>query len=142
MKSMPEEIKQKLRRISKLNKEVSDLSSEVYDILEGYGMNMDIFDEYTENDNFVAVINGGENNIEDDIKEIEKAFLKILNKNNIIKQKGKYIPCCYKCKNNDFPNSFNRKDYHCDGHKFICKNCGEVLWMTNEEYDKLDVKVR
>jgi len=137
---MPKEIKQKLRRISKLNKEVSDLSSEVYDILEGYGINMDDFDDYTENENFVAVINGGEDNIEDYIKEIEKAFLKVLNKNNIIKEKGRYIPCCYNCKNNDFPSNFNRKGYDVDGYRFICKNCGEVLRLTNEEYNELGIK--
>jgi hypothetical protein len=87
MKSMPKEIKQKLRQLQKARQKVDNLSCEIEEMLEEYGINTDYLrvtgDEYkvemeTE---ALAFIDYNEGNIEDNIKEIEKVFLYYVNKN-------------------------------------------------------------
>ncbi|UIJ65381.1 hypothetical protein LW858_20895 [Bacillus cereus] len=85
MKTIPYELKQKLRQFDKYNSKAKDLHPEIITMIDEYEVpydnlvaNGDGTEPQTE---ALAYINNAEGNIEENIKEMEEVFLYFVNKN-------------------------------------------------------------
>lgn len=82
MKSMPYEIKQKLRQLAKAYIKAGKLENEVCDIIEGYGVEIDRLNANSTiqpSTEALAFIINSEEDFESSIDEIEEVFLHIIN---------------------------------------------------------------
>lgn len=91
MKAMPYEIKQKLRQYAKIQTKAKELSQEIGDMLESYGVpednlialgntSWDCEEPQTEG---LAFLHNGEcSDLEETIKDIERVFLYFVNRNS------------------------------------------------------------
>lgn len=83
MKSMPKEIKQKLKQLHNAQVKARKLESEVQLMFDKYNVDTDNFRAVGDGEvqtEALAYISNAEGGIEDSIKEIEKVFLHYVNK--------------------------------------------------------------
>lgn len=40
---------------------------------------------------------------------------------------------CNECGNENFPRGFEFDNYYANGRRYICKECGNILWVNYEE---------
>lgn len=70
---------------------------------------------------------------EDELDIIDKLIEDRLHKKY---DEGKEIhPCCNTCGNDDFPNNFNYEEHYANGYKYICKDCGDAVWLSEKEHE-------
>lgn len=43
---------------------------------------------------------------------------------------------CNTCGNDDFPNNFNYENHYANGYKYICKDCGDQVWLSKKEHEE------
>jgi len=83
MKKMPENLKKKLIKLYKLNKEAQELDNQINEIFKDYGVDTDNLCAVGEGElqtEALAFITNAEGNVEENIEEIEKVFLYYVNK--------------------------------------------------------------
>ena len=83
MKKMPEELKKKLRKLYKLNRESAKLDNEINEIFKDYGVDSDnlcaMGDGELQTEAFAFIVHA-EGDVEENIDDIEKVFLYVNSK--------------------------------------------------------------
>ncbi|EQC1535503.1 hypothetical protein ACY1J9_001334 [Clostridium botulinum] len=70
--------------------------------------------------------------------EINTKFIKLPDeqKNNVNCEIEEFEPYCINCGNDDFPDNFNYENHYANGYKYICKDCGDSVWLSEKEHEE------